>query len=280
MIPSQNASCISRIKIFILYKTTWSEGNRVKDDPEIERNSDPDTNPVSPLFRLTPPKQSRSRQTLERICSAALDLMEEVGVEAATISDIVDRAGSSVGSFYARFPGKKDLIRYLQDRVWTEARERWDDAMASEAWEGRSMEEVVEAVVGLLLRSFRTDRHRRRILGEDRVSDPETAGLVLDFHDHLIASVGDLLQERRDEMTHPDPDRAIPFGYRAVVGAIREFLEVEEARSAVSGDADAETVEPNLGPELARFWIGYLSPLSTSHRDAGEGAVDFFDPWG
>ena len=75
-----------------------------------------------------PPKQDRSRLTLDRIAGAALELMEEVGVEGATVAAIVKRAGASVGSFYARFPGKEDLVRYLQDRVWAEARERLSKA--------------------------------------------------------------------------------------------------------------------------------------------------------
>jgi AcrR family transcriptional regulator len=206
--------------------------------------------------------------------------MEEDGIEAATVSDIVARAGSSVGSFYARFPGKDDLIRYLQERVWTEARERWDEAMALEAWEGRSMEEVVEGVVGLLVRSLRTDYHRRKVLGRVRSADPEMAGLVLDFHDSLITSVTTLLLERRHAITHPDPAMAVSFGYRAVVGTIREFLEMEEAWSLAFGEGQAQSRQPDLARELARLWIGYLSPQSSSLIDAGDGAVDFFDPWG
>ncbi|MGM0670184.1 MAG: TetR/AcrR family transcriptional regulator, partial [Gemmatimonadota bacterium] len=98
--------------------------------------------------RLRPPKQDRSQETLDRISRAALELMAERGVEGATIASIVARAEASVGSFYARFPSKDDLVRYLRDRVWTEARERWDQALTAESWSGRSTREVVEGVVG------------------------------------------------------------------------------------------------------------------------------------
>ena len=101
-----------------------------------------------------PPKQDRSQQTLDRIATAALLPMEEKGVEKTTVAEIVERADASVGSFYARFAGKEDLIRYLQENVWTDARERWNHALAAEAWEGLSMSKVVEGVVGLLLRSL------------------------------------------------------------------------------------------------------------------------------
>ena len=38
---------------------------------------------------VRPPKQARSQRTLDRIALAALDLMEEGGVENATVAGIV-----------------------------------------------------------------------------------------------------------------------------------------------------------------------------------------------
>lgn len=232
----------------------------------------------SPLFR--PPKQSRSRQTLDRIAAAALELMEEEGVEGATVAAIVERAGASVGSFYARFPGKDDLVRYLQDRVWTEARERWDQALGTQAREGLPMAAVVEGVVGLLLRSFRVDFHRRKVLGGDRSSDPDAARKVLDFHEHILDTVTPLLLARREEVSHPDPEIAVRFGYRFVVGAIREFLELEEARAITGVDVGPLPPGAELGQEMARVWMGYLNPGAGNRDHEAQSEVDFFDPWG
>lgn len=217
-----------------------------------------------------PPMQDRSRQTLDRIAQAALELMEENGVEGATVANIVDRAQASVGSFYARFPGKDDLIRFLRARVWTEARERWDEALRAESWEGVALDRVVEGVVSLLLRSFRADYRRRKSLGGDPGGDPEAAAHRLAFHGHLLKTLTPLFLANRDRITHPEPERAISFGYRFVVGAIREFLEVEEGQDVL----------PELGPELARAWMGYLAPAGEEEALGQDGAVDFFDPWG
>ncbi len=226
-----------------------------------------------------PPKQDRSQQTLDRIATAALVLMEEKGVEKATVAEIVERAEASVGSFYARFAGKEDLIRYLQENVWTDARERWNHALAAEAWEGLSMSKVVEGVVGLLLRSLVADFHRRKVLGRERGLDPESARLVLSFHQHILSTVTPLLLDRRSEITHPDPEAAVSFGYRMVVGAVREFLEMEDVR-AVSRTGGADSLIPeNLGTELARAWSGYLNPEAERSGSADHGEVDFFDPW-
>ena len=231
-----------------------------------------------PPFR--PPKQDRSRQTLDRIASAALELMEEEGVDGATIATIVERSQASVGSFYARFSGKEDLVRHLQERVWTEARGRWDEALAGEVWEGLSMARVVEGVVGLLIRSLEADYRRRRVLGRDRASDPEAAQHVRSFHEHLLATVTPLLMSRRGEITHPEPDSAVRFGYRVVVGGIREFLEMEPVPGGPSPGTEEASGLSSLGPELARMWIGYLRPGAGAVEELEAGEVDFFDPWG
>lgn len=241
---------------------------------------------------LNPPKQTRSRQTMDRIATAALGLMEEVGVEGATVAAIVERAGSSVGSFYARFPGKGDLVRYLRAGVWTEARERWDQALARETWEGLPMETVVEGVVGLLLRFLQADFQRRKVLGQNRAGDSEASAMAVSFHEHLLSTVTPILLARREEISHPDPEGAVEFGYRVVVGAIREFLELEsvpdlplDGDPQTSGSFEEEgekamAFQAGLGLELARLWSGYLRPLATDGREKESGEVDFFDPWG
>ncbi|MFH1764299.1 MAG: TetR/AcrR family transcriptional regulator [Gemmatimonadota bacterium] len=225
---------------------------------------------------LRPPKQARSRETLDRIAQAALELMEEGGVEGATVAAIVGRAGASVGSFYARFAGKDDLIRYLQDRIWSEARDRWDAALKTQDWGDLSTESVVEAVVGLLLRSFRADYHQREVLGRERRQDEEGARRVFEFHQHILSTVTPLFLTHRKEITHPDPEWAIRLGYRFAVGAIREMLELEGAVGIVDGAATAEAIIP----ELARAGIAYLAARRADDGPGDTREVDFFDPWG
>jgi len=229
---------------------------------------------LSPSVRL--PKQARSRETLDRIVQAALDLIEEEGVEGATVASIVDRANASVGSFYARFAGKDDLIQFLQDRIWAEARQRWDSALASQDWRNLPLESVVGGVVSLLIRSFRADFHLREVLGREGRLDEEGARRVFRFHQHILSTVTPLLMANRGEITHPDPEWAVRLGYRFAVGAIREVLELEAAVGVVDGATNAEA----LVPELARSWVAYLGAGGTGAEGLGADDVDFFDPWG
>jgi AcrR family transcriptional regulator len=226
---------------------------------------------------VRPPKQTRSKETLDRIAQAALELMEEGGVEAATVGAIVARARSSIGSFYARFAGKDDLILFLQNQVWTDAQARWDVSLAEQDWDSLSLESVVEGVVALLFRSFRADFHQRRVLGRERREDSRGPRKVFQFHQHILATVTPLLLAHKSQILHPDPEWAIRLGYRFAVGGIREILEMEETAGVVDGAASAES----LIPEVARAWLAYLGAAGAeqdqSETDPG---VDFFDPWG
>src|SRR3954468_14366097 len=70
-------------------------------------------------LRATPPKQQRSLETLNRLLDAAERVLEEEGLDAATVPVIAKRAGVSVGVVYRRFPNKDALIRGVYERfLW------------------------------------------------------------------------------------------------------------------------------------------------------------------
>jgi AcrR family transcriptional regulator len=62
------------------------------------------------------PKQARSRQSFEKTIEAALSLLQERGSDDFTLAEVSARSGVSIGSIYARFEGKDDLIRVAHGR--------------------------------------------------------------------------------------------------------------------------------------------------------------------
>lgn len=62
------------------------------------------------------PKQARSRQSFEKTIEAALALLQERGNDDFTLADVSARSGVSIGSIYARFQGKDELIRVAHGR--------------------------------------------------------------------------------------------------------------------------------------------------------------------
>jgi AcrR family transcriptional regulator len=59
------------------------------------------------------PSQKRSRETVRRILGAAMELIEEGGVDAATTRAIAERAGVSVPSLYRFFADRNEILDRL-----------------------------------------------------------------------------------------------------------------------------------------------------------------------
>ena len=64
---------------------------------------------------LSPPQQLRSLKTLTAISSATKKLLKTHTFAELTIGQIIKEAGSSTGSFYARFKGKRALLHHLHE---------------------------------------------------------------------------------------------------------------------------------------------------------------------
>lgn len=221
--------------------------------------------------RHNPPKQDRSRRTLERLESAALALIEERGVEATTVHDIVRRARSSVGSFYARFPAKEDLLLHLEGKVWNRARERFDEALEERDFSGIPLNGILEPLVRLVLDANREDARQRRFL-DIRNGRNELGAGMRTFHAHILAKIRPLLLARNEEILHPIPERAVDLGFAAVVGAIRVLEEGTLEEGARAGLSDEAVVL-----ELARLYRSYLGGGRTEGEMPPQ--MEFFDIW-
>ena len=203
------------------------------------------------------PVQARSRRTLSRILDATQALIAEKGRDALTVHDIVARAKTSVGSFYARFSGKEELLAYLEQGVWTRARSEWDEALAARIRGTATLEERLHSIVTLLVELSQDPELRH---WDDAASGDGDARA---FARHREAAVLAYLLELRPHVRHPTPERAIELSYAAVWGALKERPE---------GWQDAALVE-----ELTRLWTSYLGKVEAPEGPTGP--VDYFQVW-
>ena len=216
---------------------------------------------------LNPPKQSRSRKTLERIVQAALEILGEQGHKALTVQTVVDRADSSVGSFYARFSGKEDLLDYLGERLWDEALERWDSAIRSRNWSEIDLQDIAESSVSLLVEIGVSRAVYLRALDQAQGMN----GVAYNrFRDRVLGDVAEILLTCQGEISHPEPDLAVRLGLLAAEGMI------QGDQAALGGPVPREVV----AGEAANILLHYLTagsppraPVETSEK------VDFFDIW-
>ena len=165
-----------------------------------------------------PPRQERSRQTLERLLSAAEDLFADVGEPGFTIPEVSRRAGLSVGTVYRRFANKEDLLLAVMQRV------QRDDTNVITTWAEIGWEQVdARTMIGQLVRDLsrpwrdRAPLMRAVMARRLRNSDGQLLGQGL----QVVTSHVDLFRAtvltHADELQHPEPDEAIEFGYRITI---------------------------------------------------------------
>jgi AcrR family transcriptional regulator len=71
------------------------------------------------------PTQQRGERRVAELLDAAASVIAEAGYEAATMSDIADRAGASIGSLYQFFPNKLSLTQALRNRYAVQFEDVW-----------------------------------------------------------------------------------------------------------------------------------------------------------
>jgi len=76
------------------------------------------------------PRQERSRQRVENILAAALELVVEQGAEALAMREVARRADVQISSIYQYFPSKSAIIRELAERDLARVRLLLQDAVA------------------------------------------------------------------------------------------------------------------------------------------------------
>jgi len=116
-------------------------------------------------------------------------------------------------------------------------------------------------------------RHNRRILRAlHRYArthpDPEFRAEAAAINAESLRLTGVLLEPYRDQMSHPDPERAIRYGLLFATMALRETILGDEAQRP-----GYELADDDLEDELTRLVLGYLGLPLPEPGDLEQGAA-------
>lgn len=217
--------------------------------------------------RFNPPQQLRSQETLDRILDAAERVLENKSFSDATLAEIMERAGMTVGAFYRRFPDKDALLQLMDERLFDDARRRADSILDPVRWEGASAADIVSAFTREAVAIYRERRGLLRSLFLRARIDTVLQQSASSVNAHLLARLRAALLPRAAEMRHPDPARAVELAYMLLMGALRETILFDETWPHPT---PAEQVD--LADELARLLLGYLGIALPEPAAAGTGA--------
>jgi AcrR family transcriptional regulator len=214
--------------------------------------------PASPsgprgLAWVRTPRQARSQETLDRILDAAEALVAEKGFEDTTISDIVARAGSSVGAFYTRFRDKEGLLYALYERYLAQATATARAALDPARWAEADVATILDATLRFLVAIFRQQAGLIRAFVLRNHVDPEFRARQERLSHYVSARLANLLLARADQIGHPDPERAAAFGFTMMFSTLESAILFGELRSD-----DLALGDEALASELTRAYLAYL----------------------
>jgi AcrR family transcriptional regulator len=200
----------------------------------------------------------RSQATLDRILDAAESVLAEKSFGEATLAEIMERAGVTVGAFYRRFPDKDALLHLLDNRLFAELHELAQSQLGESKWQAATVPQIVHGITEIAVELYRARRGLLRSLFLRARTDPVIMQSAREVNAHYIDRLRSLLIARADQLRHPAPERAVELGFMILVGALRETILFGEV-----WPSPQTVVDDGLAKELARSYLAYLgAPLA------------------
>ncbi|ETX31022.1 TetR/AcrR family transcriptional regulator [Roseivivax isoporae] len=154
-------------------------------------------------------RQCRSRRTQAALLDAAEALFAEHGLAEASVSDIAQRAGTSVGAVYHHFRDKSALYRAVILRIADEMADTNAEALDPARWDGCGIAGIAQGYLDFALKDLARSPVMRLLDSPDLREVPDLKDTILELKRRFNAGLAALFLQRREEIGHPDPDRAV-----------------------------------------------------------------------
>lgn len=203
------------------------------------------------------PQQTRSRQTMERLLAATLDVIEAKGLTGVTIPEIAATAGLSTGSVYRRFADKESLIREAFLRL-LEAWQATNQAnLPPDRFQGASLRDALHAVGRALVAQYRGRTGLLKAFDQflEGQADEVFRRSALDLIEANMRRVIEALLPFRGQIAAEDPERAITF---ALLSATT-LIEVHKLHTPLLWQRMLPLDDEALAEETARAMAAYLA---------------------
>ena len=215
---------------------------------------------AAPKNYLKEPKQNRSKASLERLLNAACELLTENGYKDFTLQEVSKRAKVSIGSIYNRFKSKEDLIRLLQVRELETLEVETAMVITRIRRKQLKLRLLVPEVISEYANLLKTHKGILRPLMEISAVDEVVATYGKTHAAQNIADFIQLLLERKEEISQPDPARAVDHIFKVVYAALARYLGLG-IMDGVSGEGDWEELLDDLSQITLHYLLGHPDNL-------------------
>ena len=185
--------------------------------------------------------QERGEKRVAGLLEAAAAIFAEVGFEAATMSDIAERAGGSIGSLYQFFPSKEVVARELKTQYCQELKKLWASLVAVSAKTTTSR--LVAQFLNVTIRAIEEHPAIIRLMDAPRSTNP-----AADIKESLRQQLVVLFLARKPRMSPIKAHRYAEITVQMVRSLLWLYVETE------SPEREA------LVAEMKSALVNYLSP--------------------
>jgi AcrR family transcriptional regulator len=156
------------------------------------------------------PQQDRGERRVAEVLEAAAAVIANVGYEAATMTEMAQRAGASIGALYQYFPNKEAIARALRQQYADELERRWAPLAAQGS--ALSVKQLVDRIFDVIIGLMENRPAYIPLLNVPRFKrDPAEKS-------RLRENFASLFREKRPEMTHADALRVANVAVQVVKG--------------------------------------------------------------
>ncbi|MCP3986618.1 MAG: TetR/AcrR family transcriptional regulator [bacterium] len=184
---------------------------------------------------ISPPLQERSRKTLDALLRAAEAQLLEKSFSDVSVTSIVNEAGSSSGSFYARFPDKSALLHALHQR-FVDRNVAQTEQMVSDLGDDKlSLDEFSAGLVDSLVESHLAHRGVIRAVLIESIRDATFAERA----SHLVTTVSKLVAPLLDipGLTPRRISNEVGVGVLTLLAILDQDLFFGSALSTIQGQS-------------------------------------------
>ena len=204
-----------------------------------------------------PPVQERSRKTLQRMLDSAEFILARHGLQGATLPRIAAHARLSPASVYRRFRDKDALMAAVFARLTKRSSAGSAAAVSPEAVRHLGLERFSSNIIAGMIRNFRAEAglSRAALQYSEQHWNADFVRNARDSEARSFQQMVGTFMLWRDQIKHPDPERAIRFAFVLVTLALRELILFKRAHLF----EDILPINDELlTSELTRMFLQYL----------------------
>jgi AcrR family transcriptional regulator len=206
-------------------------------------------------LQQTSAKQKRSLRTEDKLLAAAIRVLDQDGLDGATVPRIAQQAKLSPASIYRRFVDKDNLLRAAFLRVLGESNRNSEQRLQSLLLR-HSLPETVTAILSTLMQQYRDHPRLLRALIRmlDIEQDSEFAVEAWRRLEANLSRMAEVLLAHRSSIRHANPELAVRFAVLSATSAIELAALTEDSLWSVA----LPISDKEFLVELARQTVAYL----------------------